>query len=88
MPPLWPFPLQVSLREATYGQEISRGCLSKEDRVLLCNDDDDGEQKGTFKVRCCHEDHCNDDVKKNERRIELRQVGASKLISQLKPGAP
>lgn len=67
--------LQVSLKEATYGQEISRGCLSAEDRYLLC--EDKREQGARFKVRCCYENHCND-AKNNERRIELRDTGASK----------
>jgi hypothetical protein len=54
-----------------------------EDRVLLC--DDDEREEGTFKVRCCYEDHCND-AKSSERRIELRDVGASKSTN-VKPGA-
>lgn len=69
-------PLQVSLREATRDREVSRGCLSKEDRYLLC--DDSSEQQG-FKVRCCYEDHCND-IKEEKRRIELRDVEASKFL--------
>lgn len=76
-------PLQVSLREATYGQEISRGCLSKEDRYLLCGDK---REQGTFKVQCCYEEHCNG-VEKEGRRIELLNLGASKLINQLNLGA-
>ena len=72
-------PLQVSLKEATYGQEISRGCLSAEDRYLLCEDKRE-HQGARFNVRCCYEDHCND-AKDNKRRIELRDTGASKSIN-------
>ena len=72
---------QVSIKEASLGQEMSKGCLSKVDQSLLCGDS--SQQRG-FKILCCYEDHCNDfkeeEKKELKRRIEVRDSEASESI--------